>query len=121
VNIYKIINDDFSKISQEHNWYNPDEFFFITCEGHEMPLLVPVFGFDPSTIEECLSVDQYIKSESFDGYDFTTFNYIDSIGVKLKQYEINIYASRNYIIFVFDRKISALCEMEKQIIGKKLI
>jgi magnesium transporter len=119
MNVYKIVEEKFTKIPEDSNWYGPDNLFFITCEAHEMPSLVPLFSFDPSTIEECLSIDQYIKFESFDNYDFTTFNYTKCGQAGVETFEINIYASKNYIVLVYDSGLDPIAELEERIVNKK--
>lgn len=119
MNIYKIYNDEFIKIDGDNGWYSPDEQYFVTCEGHEMPFLVPIFDFDPSTVQECMSVDQYIRFQSFDGYDFTTFNFIIGRGTDVKTCEINIYSSKNYLILVYDASLEAFNELEQGVVNKR--
>lgn len=119
MNIYKIHNDEFEKKALGADWYNPFNNYFITCEGREMPAFTHLFGLDQSTVEECLSVDQSIKFESFDGYDFTTFNFITHNSEETKAWEVNIYASSNYIILVYDKSLESLSNLELGIINKR--
>jgi magnesium transporter len=117
--IYKITGEEFALIPKEEAWFEIGSSYFITCESREMTELMPVFNFDSSTVEECLSVDQNIKLESFDGYDFTTFNHTTLQGGGLKSFEVNIYASRSYIVLVYDRNLKSLSTLEEDIIARR--
>lgn len=119
MNVYAIENECFVKLEPQKNWYSEDGVFFITCDKDEAPELVHVFNFDPQTIEECLSIDQYIKFESLDGYDFCTFNYATYNENQLEFFETNIYVSKKYIILVYDKTIEQMKNVENRVINKK--
>ncbi len=97
--IYELSSNKEINIKQKH-WYQAHESYFIICTSHEILNLQPTFHFDRSTIEECVNIDENVRFESFEGYDFISLTYFIYANRKISFEEINLYIGVNFIILV---------------------
>lgn len=119
MNIYHLTKNTILKdISDNLSWYSNENSYFVLCFPKEVELLQPIFHFDSTTIEECLTFDESIRFDSFENYDFISLNYFYFLDNKTFFEEINLYIGSNYIIFVGEPKSPMINEIEKYIAQK---
>jgi len=88
---------------------------FVFCKPHEMQAIHGVFGFDESTVIDCMDIDESVRFTAFDGYDFASLAHLEVEGDGSVSFsEINLYISRKFLVFVMPEhdnpKLSALEE-----------
>ena len=60
---------------KNNSWDQETPGLLLICNNMELLQLQGSFGFDDGTIEECMTIDDYARFESFETYDFITVNY----------------------------------------------
>lgn len=74
--------------------------FFILCYANEIQDINKVLKFDESTIEHCLNIDENVRFENFENYDFISFiNFYYKKGT-MNFSEINLYIAEKYLVLV---------------------
>ena len=73
---------------------------FIFCRADETPLLRAVWGFDESTVVDCMNIDESVRFSAFDGYNFASLVHVELADCAALFSEINLYLSRHYFVFV---------------------
>ena len=79
---------------------------FIFCRPDDMPMLRETFGFDESTVLDCMDIDESVRFTAFDGYDFASLVHLETDNNAILFNEINLYISRRYIILVMPEQSS---------------
>lgn len=96
---------------------NKDINFFILCHAKEIPSIKNIFNLDESTVIECTNLDESIKYDSFDGYDFVSIVHMQKLNNRIILNEINIYLFDNGIILVMpDKTDDSLDYLENEFI-----
>lgn len=104
MNIFNLTNEVIEEQKLTENWFNRDNIYFIICSGKEILEFQNIFDFAPETIEECIHVDDYVKMEIYDNYDYINLNYFYLKEENLVFEELNIYLGENYLILVLDQE-----------------
>ncbi len=73
---------------------------FLVCDSTELLGFIEANGFDLNTIEECRTIDDSSRFESFSDYDFFNISYFDYLYDKVHREEVNIYVGERFIVFV---------------------
>ncbi|WP_058484828.1 magnesium transporter CorA family protein [Defluviitalea phaphyphila] len=119
MNIYHLTQNKILKdIADNLSWYNKENSYFIICLTKEIKLLQPIFNFDICTDGRYLNIDENIRFDSFENYDFISLNSFHFLDNKIFFEEINLYIGVNYIILVGEPKSSIVYEIEKYIAQK---
>ena len=77
-----------------------DSRLVIICNSDELYSLLDVFGWDKDTVDECTNLDEKIRFNNYDGYDFVSMLFAESKGYKMSQREVNIFFSERYLTLV---------------------
>ena len=80
---------------------NDDARYAIIANPNDINEMIKVFDWDESTIHECTSLDESVRYNSYDQYDFISLIYASVENESFDQWEINIFFSKHYIIFMF--------------------
>jgi len=72
----------------------------VLCNSNELYDLLPVFGWDKDTVDECTNLDEKIRFTNYDGYDFISIMYAELESKSVTQREVNIFFSKNYLTLV---------------------
>lgn len=118
----QIYNLSKQPIVQEHargKWFAKDQSYFILCVGAEIKQLADMFKFDQGTIEECVNIDENVRFDSFEQYDFISLSYFYMKNQQIQVEEINLYISHNYVVVVI-KENSSIGEEVKQYVFQKL-
>jgi len=73
---------------------------FLFCRADETPLLRTVWGFDESTVVDCMNIDESVRFSAFDGYNFASLVHVELAEYATLFSEINLYLSKHYFVFV---------------------
>lgn len=95
--VYDILNN-FADVSS--NWSLGSNFYWIICDAMELDDLSKRIALAPETLEECKSISQSAKIDSYDSYLFIVFNVLEFEEDEIISKELNIYLGRDYIITI---------------------
>lgn len=104
MNIYNLSSEKIDNQAFTENWFNESEKYFIICSGEEILDIQTIFGFAQETIEECIHLDDFVRMESYDNYDYINLNYFHFVEEELKFEEINLYVGHNYLFLVLNNE-----------------
>lgn len=96
------IREDTLKPLKVGCWDRDTPGLFLICNNRELLQLQKRFHFDDGTIEECMTIDDYARFESFENYDFITINYFFYEGEKLIFEEIDLYIGADYLVLILN-------------------
>ncbi|MFA5524072.1 MAG: magnesium transporter CorA family protein [Tissierellales bacterium] len=119
MNIFNLTNEKIEEQVMSSNWFREDQKYLILCFGEEILEIQPIFNFAPETIEECIHIDDFVKMESYDDYDYINLNYFYLQEERLKFEEVNIYIGVNYLVLVLNPK-GILKDSLKDVIFQKI-
>lgn len=96
---------------------------FLVAEPKDMPELQPVFGFDHSTVLDCLHYDENIRHTVFPDYDFVSLiHFYADKGLKLKTFELNVFIGRSYCVLVMPSEDEPrLAALRERILNRALL
>ena len=77
-----------------------DSRLVVICNSDELYSLLDIFGWDKDTVDECTNLDEKIRFNNYDGYDFVSMLYAESEGENMTQREVNIFFSERYLTLV---------------------
>jgi len=77
-----------------------DSKLVVICNSGELYNLLDVFGWDKDTVDECTNLDEKIRFNNYDGYDFVSMLYAESECEEIMQREVNIFFSEKYLTLV---------------------
>ncbi|WIV12974.1 magnesium transporter CorA family protein [Proteiniborus sp. MB09-C3] len=117
--IYNLTNDKIEKQDFTQNWFNENQKYLVICYGREVLDIQAMFNLAQETIDECIHLDDFVRMESYDDYDYINLNYFYLQETRLKFEEINLYIGENYIVLVLDPK-GILKEDLKEYIFQKI-
>lgn len=89
---------------KNNSWDQETPGLLLICNNMELLQLQGSFGFDDGTIEECMTIDDYARFESFETYDFITVNYFFYEGEKLIFEEIDLYIGTDYLVLILNNE-----------------
>lgn len=89
---------------KNNGWDKDTPGLFLVCDNIELLKLQSSFCFDEGTIEDCLTIDDYARFESFETYDFITINYFFYEGEKLIFEEIDLYIGEDYLVLILNNE-----------------
>lgn len=89
---------------ENNSWDQETPGLLLICNNMELLQLQGSFGFDDGTIEECMTIDDYARFESFETYDFITVNYFFYEGEKLIFEEIDLYIGTDYLVLILNNE-----------------
>lgn len=102
MNIYNLTNEKIEEQTLTQNWFKKDQKYLIICFEEEILDIQTIFNFAPETIAECIHLDDYVKMESYDDYDYINLNYFHLQEERLKFEEVNLYIGENYLVLVLN-------------------
>jgi magnesium transporter len=86
----------------------------VICGPEDTVRLMELFRWDKDTVDECTNIDETVRYTNYDGYDFISLIYAESGTDTLKQQEVNLFFSRDYIVLVAPdergAKLTKLCD-----------
>lgn len=100
--IFNVSTQRFVDSHAQKNWYLKEYEYFLLCAPDEVEELQSIFPFDQETIEECRTVDENVRFDSFERYDFISLNHFFVQERELVLNEINLYVGANYVILIGD-------------------
>lgn len=100
--IYNLTNEKIEEQTLTQNWFKEDQKYLIICFEEEILDIQTIFNFAPETIEECIHLDDFVKMESYDDYDYINLNYFYLQEERLKFEEVNLYIGENYLVLVLN-------------------
>ncbi|CAH2215063.1 magnesium transporter CorA family protein [Tepidibacter aestuarii] len=115
MHIYNITKNIVYDNLQNIDLHSKDFKYFVICTSDEIISFQNIFNFDDETIQECLNIDENIRFEIFDNYDFISLNYFDVVNETIELEEVNLYIGHNYIILVGLNKTKIINEIENYI------
>ena len=77
-----------------------DSRLVVICNSGELYDLLDVFGWDRDTVDECTNLDEKVRFNNYDGYDFVSLLYAESEDDNITQREVNIFFSDKYLTLV---------------------
>ena len=77
-----------------------DSKLVIICNSDELDSYLDFFGWDKDTVDECTNLDEKVRFNNYDGYDFVSMLYAESNGDDITQREVNIFFSGRYLTLV---------------------
>ncbi len=119
MNIYNLSNEKTDSQVFAENWFNEAQEYYIVCSGEEILDVQNIFNFAQETIEECIHLDDFVRMESYDNYDYINLNYFYMLEEKLKFEEVNLYIGRNYLVLVLHPDSVLRKELQDIILQKK--
>lgn len=102
MDIYNLTNEKIVEQTLKQDWFKKDHKYLIICFEEEILDIQSMFKFAPETIEECIHLDDFIKMESYDDYDFINLNYFYLQKERLKFEEVNLFIGENYLVIVLN-------------------
>lgn len=99
MNIFKIQDNNLTEINLESISFE-NNYYFMVVQPQELYEVNNVFNFDIETIEECNSKKHDTKIEVYNDYNFCIFNEMKFVDNQIKNDELNIFYSKNYIVCV---------------------
>ncbi|WP_099190314.1 magnesium transporter CorA family protein [Tepidibacter mesophilus] len=100
------------------DWDNKQDKYFISCISDEIKKIQSIFNFDEETIQDCINIDENIRFEVFDNYDFISLNYFYIINKRIQLEEINLYIGENYVILVGLNNEKIVSDIKKYVNNK---
>lgn len=94
--------------------------YFLLCRASEVPSIQKVIHLEESTVRECVNLDESVRFEGLDGYDFISMVYLEEYDQKLLIREINIYVFKNGIILVMPDESDGLLQQAEDTIIKQI-
>lgn len=116
------IREDTLKPLKSGSWGRDTPGLFLICNNLELLQLQNTFRFDEGTIEECMTIDDYARFESFDTYDFITVNYFFYEGETLIFEEIDLYIGEDYLVLILNNETlgeKLLLDLQKKTQGPR--
>lgn len=116
------IRDDTLKPLKHSCWDKDTPGLFVICNNIELLQLQERFSFDEGTVEECMTIDDYARFESFETYDFITINYFFYEGEKLIFEEIDLYIGADYLVLILNNdtlRTALLAYLQKRTQGPR--
>lgn len=95
--------------------------FFLLCQANEIPTIKNILNLDESTVLECTNLDESVRIDSFDGYDFISLVYMQQQNNEILVNEINMYMFENGFILVMPDKIDGLLKRFEDTIIKNIL
>ena len=95
--VYDILNN-FADVSS--NWALGGNLYWIICDAREIDALGKKIPLAKETLEECKSISQSAKIDTYDSYIFIIFNVLDFEEDEIVSKELNIYLGRDYIVTI---------------------
>jgi magnesium transporter len=74
--------------------------FFVICRANEVPALLDIFKWDESALLECSNLDETVRHTSYSNYDFTSLIYVEAENGSVRQNEINLFFSKQYLVLI---------------------
>ena len=88
----------------------------------DMDEMQPVFGFDPSTIRNCMDLDESVRFASYQGYDFISLLHTEECQGSIDVNELNLYLTGSMLILVVhegpSEKVCSLLGEYRAAVGK---
>ncbi|MDR1000866.1 MAG: magnesium transporter CorA family protein [Clostridiales bacterium] len=113
MNIYDITtHKKLDKISD-----NPEAQLVIVCRADKVPQLVSHFGWDESIAQQAAILDENVRYDSYEGYDFISLIHASNLGGEIIQREVNVVISRHYLVLVLPENAGERLER----LAKKLL
>jgi len=76
------------------------EDLLIIAYPQEMAIVQSVYAFPISTVRDCVDLDEAVRYNSFDGFDFLSLVRMDRRGSDISLREYNVYVSGSYLVLV---------------------
>ncbi len=112
--VFDILND-FKEVEQEE-WRAGHSNYWILIKGEEIECLKEKISLDEESITACIvEGGSSSKIIFFDGYMFLSFNILGYKNQVVRNRELNIYLSKDYIITVFNDEIGIIRELIEDI------
>lgn len=112
--VFDILNG-FKKVKQEE-WKVGKSNYWILIKGEEIEYLKEKISLDEESVRVCIGKGgSSSKIIFFDGYMFLSFNILGYKNQVVRNRELNIYLSKDYIITVFNDEIGIIRELIEDI------
>lgn len=107
---------DTSVIPKE--WLLKNE-IFVLCHVADIRIIQDTFGFDESTVLNCTDLDESVRFNSFENYDFISLVHMENLENSIDLYEINMYFSSRFVILVMpDNAKEHIKQLESDILNR---